>query len=118
MRTHYETLAVSQEASIERIRRAYRRLAKTCHPDLFPIGSRAQSEAGERIRDIIAAYRVLSNITKRAFYDATLRERACSYREAKPEHCQKCGNLTLYWRTKSDVGLCVGLCEGCRKAAT
>ena len=95
MRTHYETLGISKEANHERIRRAYRRLVKACHPDLFPSGSRAQSDAGERITGIIAAYRVLSNATKRAKYDATLEERACSYRESKPEHYQKCGDLTL-----------------------
>jgi curved DNA-binding protein CbpA len=113
MRTHYETLGVSQDTSSEGIRRAYLRLVKACHPDLFPSGSRAQCEADERIRDIIAAYRTLSNVTKRASYDVTLRERARSYREPKPEHCQKCGNLTLHWHMESDPGLC----EGCRNAA-
>ena len=36
MTTDYETLGIPQEASPERVKRAYRRLAKIYHPDLCP----------------------------------------------------------------------------------
>src|SRR5512133_3844397 len=39
MKTYYETLEITREASAAQIRRAYRSLVKQCHPDLFPSGS-------------------------------------------------------------------------------
>src|SRR4051812_25609593 len=45
-------------------------LVKRFHPDLFTTGSEAQFEAELRIRQINAAYGVLSNPQKRSAYDA------------------------------------------------
>jgi curved DNA-binding protein CbpA len=61
MSTHYETLGIPREASAERVKRSYRSLVKIYHPDKFASGSEAEVEAGKRIRDINAAYAVLSN---------------------------------------------------------
>ena len=61
----YETLGVPRNASAEDIRSAYRKLAKTNHPDLNP-GNKA---AEERFKAIAPAYDILSDPARRARYD-------------------------------------------------
>src|SRR5690349_14221065 len=106
--THYETLGISKDASAERVKQAYRALVKVFHPDMFPIGSEAQIEAGRRIREINVAYSVLSHPHKRASYDATLHKSASEAGMA-PARCSRCGKPTLSWQMgKNDI-----LCKGC-----
>jgi len=62
---HYETLGVSRDASPDEIKKAYRRLARTLHPD---VSSGDGSE--ERFKEVSHAYDVLSSPDKRAAYDA------------------------------------------------
>jgi curved DNA-binding protein CbpA len=106
MSTHYETLGIPREASAERVRRSYRSLVKIYHPDKCASGSEA--EAGKRIREINAAYAVLSNPRKRASYDAKLDRQA--FRHVEPEHCasqvlahgqKKSGAMLYVWRDLS-----------------
>src|SRR4051794_16775289 len=111
MRTHYETLGIAREASAAQIKRAYRSLVKCCHPDVFPSGSAACADAEKRMREVNAAYAVLSNLRKREIYDSKLRAQVSRYTEPKPEHCTKCGQPTLYWHTETNAALC----EACRR---
>jgi len=53
---YYETLGVPRTASAEQIRRAYRKLARQCHPDLNP----GDKSAEERFKNVQEAYDVLS----------------------------------------------------------
>lgn len=62
----YDLLGVGPDASDQEVRRAYRTLAKSSHPDLFPEPS-AKARAEERIRLLNAARDILSN--RRAEYD-------------------------------------------------
>lgn len=64
-RDYYEVLGVSKDASDEDIKRAYRRKAKECHPDLHP----NDKEAEARFKELNEANEVLSNPDKRARYD-------------------------------------------------
>lgn len=64
-RDYYKILGVTRDASIEEIKRSYRRLARQYHPDLNP-GDKA---AEERFKDIGEAYNVLSDPAKRSQYD-------------------------------------------------
>lgn len=73
--TYYEILEISETASEEVVRMAYKALAKKYHPDIFqgdPV------EAEERMKQINMAYSVLSDSTKRAQYDAILNSKKAS----------------------------------------
>ena len=107
MTSHYETLGIPKEASAERIKRSYRKLVKLYHPDQFPSRSMEQAEAEKRMREINAAYSVLSKPLSRTSYDGELNGRACSQTQVEPEHCSTCGNLTGHWQgTLRKVALC------------
>jgi curved DNA-binding protein CbpA len=112
MRTHYDTLGIPKEASMDWIKRSYRSLVKTHHPDKFADGSVAKAEAEERLREINAAYAVLAKPLNRATYDAKLTtRRAPPPREPEPEHCARCGRPTTYWHAPKKVALC-HVCAG------
>src|SRR3954447_26120785 len=61
----YEVLQVSPRAGQEVIQAAYRALARTCHPDV-----NAAPDAARQMRQLNAAYGVLSDPERRARYDA------------------------------------------------
>lgn len=63
-RDYYEVLGVPRTASLEDIKRSYRRLARQYHPDVNKTG-----DAEERFKEIAEAYAVLSDSDKRSRYD-------------------------------------------------
>jgi len=64
-RDYYEVLGVSKNASLEEIKKAYRKLAVQYHPDK----NQGNKEAEEKFKEIAEAYAVLSDEQKRAKYD-------------------------------------------------
>lgn len=62
---YYDLLAVSRSASGEEIKKAYRKLAMTYHPDKNP----GDKEAEKKFKEISEAYEVLKDEQKRAAYD-------------------------------------------------
>jgi DnaJ-class molecular chaperone len=64
---YYIILGVSRTETDQNIRRAFRRLAKTHHPDL------AGQERTRRFQDIVEAYEVLSDGERRRQYNESLR---------------------------------------------
>jgi len=60
----YETLGVSENASADEIKRAYRKLARKYHPDI-----NKDPDAEEKFKEINAAYEVLSDPEKKRQYD-------------------------------------------------
>lgn len=62
---YYRILQVHPKAEKEVIDAAYRRLASKYHPDVSKV-----SDAAERMKQINAAYEVLSDPDRRAAYDA------------------------------------------------
>lgn len=63
-RDYYVVLGVAKDASEAEIKRAFRELARKHHPDVA-----AESDDGERFREINEAYAVLSDREHRARYD-------------------------------------------------
>ena len=62
---YYKILEVKPEATFEEIKKSYRRLAMTYHPDRNP----DNKEAEEKFKEINEAYDVLSNAEKRQKFD-------------------------------------------------
>ena len=60
----YETLEVSENATPEEIKKAYRKLARKYHPDV-----NKDPKAEDKFKEINAAYEVLSDATKKQQYD-------------------------------------------------
>jgi len=60
----YETLGISEKASPEEIKKAYRKLARKYHPDV-----NKDEDAIEKFKEINAAYEVLSDPKKKDEYD-------------------------------------------------
>ena len=73
MKTLYEILEVSENASKEVIEKAYKVLAKKYHPDLQPESQKQKAE--ETIKKINEAYAILSDEVKRKEYDETLKQK-------------------------------------------
>ncbi|MCP4328406.1 MAG: J domain-containing protein [Alphaproteobacteria bacterium] len=85
----YEILGVGRDATEDDIRKAYRELAKSLHPDLNP----GDAEAEERFKAVSAAYGLLKDAEKRAQYD---RGEIDETGAERPEH--------RYYRDYADAG--------------
>ncbi|MBC7873745.1 MAG: molecular chaperone DnaJ [Ferruginibacter sp.] len=64
-RDYYEILGVAKTASVEEIKKAYRKVAMQYHPDRNP----GDKPAEEKFKEAAEAYEVLSDTDKKAQYD-------------------------------------------------
>lgn len=64
-RDYYEVLGVAKGASTDEVKKAYRKLARTYHPDV----NKEDPNAAEKFKEVTEAYEVLSDENKRARYD-------------------------------------------------
>lgn len=67
---YYQILGLAETADAEAVKKAYRRLAKECHPDTHPDDRKAE----ERFKQISQAYAVLSDAEKRKNMTGNRRE--------------------------------------------
>lgn len=65
----YKTLGISHEATADEVKKAYRKLAQTYHPDANP----GDGSAEEKFKEISEAYATLSNPEQRKEYDQVRR---------------------------------------------
>jgi DnaJ-class molecular chaperone len=82
MRDPYDVLGVRRDAPAEDIKRAYRKLAKSLHPDLNP----GKPEIERRFKEVSAAYDLLSDAQKRAKFD---RGEIDAQGNPRPEHAYR-----------------------------
>ena len=66
---HYEVLGVTPDASMSDIKKAYLAAARDAHPDFHNHSDSARLAAEAKMRDINAAWAVLSDVDERSFYD-------------------------------------------------
>jgi curved DNA-binding protein CbpA len=71
-KTYYEVLGLTPEVSLLEIKRAYRKLVKSHHPDVdyLELSARQRNLANEKMRKLNEAYETLKDRKKRATYDA------------------------------------------------
>jgi molecular chaperone DnaJ len=63
-KNYYETLGVSKDASQDEIKKAYRKLAKKCHPDV-----NKEKGAEDKFKELNEAFSVIGDESKRQQYD-------------------------------------------------
>lgn len=73
--SYYEILGIERTATLEDIKKAYRKLALRWHPDKNPDN---REEAEKRFKEIAQAYEVLSDPQKRSRYDSGYSTAGCS----------------------------------------
>jgi len=82
---HYALLGVSRSASLDEIKRAYRREISKFHPDRFTNGTpEEQVYAGERSQRLTEAYRILSDFSDRSAYNRSQPSASSAPRTAHP----------------------------------
>jgi len=67
--TYYDILGVSKDASNSEIKKAYKKLVKKYHPDVF---QGDKNTADEKIKELNEAYETLSNLELKKSYDEIL----------------------------------------------
>jgi molecular chaperone DnaJ len=91
---HYRALGLAETATAEEIKRAYRRLARDCHPDRRG----DDPTAADRFKEISQAHWALSDTARRAEYDRLRRDplakpkgAAARSQHGKPSAAQRAG---------------------------
>jgi curved DNA-binding protein CbpA len=85
MSDHYNLLGVSPAASAEDIRRAFRREAKRCHPDLFADRPASERETHQRrFIQLAQAYQILNDPLQRQAYDRRLNGEGLNQARSNP----------------------------------
>ena len=94
MENYYKLLNVSPTADIDLIRKAFRKKAKSCHPDLFQqLSVEEQKKRQKEFVRLTQAYEILANPQKRQDFDSQLGKFEKKY---KQPHKQKNGRSSSF----------------------
>jgi hypothetical protein len=101
MKDPYEILGLSSHATAAEIKRAYRELAKTFHPDVS-----SSADASRRMQEINSAYGLIGDPIKRAEYDQMQQMRAAQTPEQQRTSnvhvtCARCGKVDASLRVST-----------------
>jgi curved DNA-binding protein CbpA len=66
---YYNLLGISIDSTADEINKAYKQLAKMCHPDIFPLNSRERLKAEKKFKQVLQARETLLDPEKRSEYD-------------------------------------------------
>ena len=116
MENYYTLLEVPPAADIALIRSAFRKKAKSCHPDLFqqvPEKER-QSRQKEFVR-LTQAYEILADPGKRQLFDRQLTKSAT---KARQPHDQKYGRSSSFYSSRNSFKQKKGSSSNAQKAST
>lgn len=97
---YYRILNISQDASLDEIKKAYRKLAKKYHPDNY---TGSEKEASDHMSEINEAYDVLMDKTKRFLYNQEYKQRDACEKNTSTENAPSRGNSTPKKKTSSNV---------------
>jgi curved DNA-binding protein CbpA len=107
MKDYYYFLGISQDASEEDIKKAYRKLSLKYHPDK----NENDNFFADRFREIQEAYEILSDSAKRRTYDQNLENHQKSFRYNIPPsiktftankiHAKKGEEIIINWQTQN-----------------
>ncbi|ARS37114.1 tetratricopeptide repeat protein [Pontibacter actiniarum] len=99
-KNYYNVLGISQTASAQEVKAAYKRLAIKYHPDKNPGNVLAE----ELFKVVNAAYQTLSNPSKRALYDMRLQYQREQHHRAVMQH-QPRRYEERHYRTRQPAGV-------------
>ncbi len=103
MKSHYETLGVDSNATIDEIKKKYRALSLRYHPDLAKTKSTSNAEM---FKQISLAYSVLSDKKERKLYDIgeyiliTIQNIPYSIANSKQSVCTPNNKITTHFHRK------------------
>ncbi len=106
-KTYYDVLGVSQLATQEEIKKAFRSQAKKWHPDVYIRESKEKIDKAEEVmKTITIAYEVLSDLSLRQQYDTKLRQEHRNTTVLNTSTTQRATNqyacYTTYTRTREE----------------
>jgi hypothetical protein len=87
---YYKVLGLDNYASVNEVRKAYKGLVKTTHPDVVPEAERPS--ATEAFKTILLAYTVLNHPGKKQYYDEQLKSMLDAVESRLKTHKSKMGN--------------------------
>ena len=75
MENYYKLFEIPNDADIDTLRSAFRKKAKSCHPDLFQhVSHKERKNLQKKFVRLTQAYETLTDPKKRKLYDLRLRE--------------------------------------------